>query len=291
MTKGLSLAEALAQVRGYTGLDLALGDIQLLHKILVMPRKDTAITTHLRKAGHPLGELQHLPEGENWWDKVHEDMLVAADGPYVEEQPGTHQSPVAHDRNAVIFWLEHRILPALIGQAAASATSDELGKAAPGQPEGPGVPASGKPGASGQGPLADAKKRRALENYAMDAAVAYYMARGWHVEDVHDTKKVLDLRLKNAASCKVLRVEVKGSSQAASHVEVTTAEVAMSRKEPCELFVLDKILYQDTGSEPDAYTCRGGRRRAGNWCADDKDLKSKTYEYHLAVDFGEADVP
>ena len=92
-----------------------------------MPRNDTAIVTHLRKAGHPLADLQHLPESENWWDKVHKDMLVAED-PYVEEQPGTHKSPVAHDRNAVIFWLEHKILPALTGEAATDAMSGEPGK-------------------------------------------------------------------------------------------------------------------------------------------------------------------
>lgn len=279
MTKALSPEEALAEVRGYTGLDLAADEIQSLHEILTVPRNDTAITAHLRKARHRLGDLQHLPEGENWWDKVHEDMLVADDDPYPHEQPGTHKSPVAHDRKAVIFWLEHKILPALTGEAAANATSDEPGTGAPGQPKGAGGP--------GQGPLADPKKRRALENYAMDAAVAYYRARGWHVERVNDTKKVLDLRIVHSVSGEVRRVEVKGSSQAASHVEVTKAEVARSREEACELFVLDKILYQDTGPGPDDYTCQGGRRRAGTWYADDKDLEPKTYDYHLGANFGE----
>lgn len=288
MTQALSPEEALTEVKGYTGLELAPGEIQSLHEILMVPRNDTAIVTHLRKAGHPLADLQHLPEGENWWDKVHEDMLVA-DDPYVEEQPGTHKSPVAHDRNAVIFWLEHKILPALTGEAAAGATSGEPGKAAHGQPKGAADLASGN-AASGQGPLADPKKRRALESYAMDAAAAYYRARGWHVERVHDTKKVLDLCLTHPASGEVRRVEVKGSSQAASHVEVTKAEVARSREEACELFVLDKILYQDAGPGPDDYTCQGGRRRAGDWYADEKDLKPKTYDYYLGDDFGEPDV-
>lgn len=290
MTPALSPEEALAEVRGYTGLELAPDEIQSLHQILTVPRNDTAIITHLRKAQHRLGELQHLQEGENWWDKVHEDMLVADDDPYVEEQPGTHKSPVAHDRNAVIFWLEHKILPVLTGKAAAGTTSGEPEKVAKGQPKGSGDPASGKPGVSGQGSLADPKKRRALESYAMDAASAYYRARGWHVERVNDTKKILDFRLVDPVSGEVRSVEVKGSSQAASHVEVTKAEVARSRKEVCELFVLDKILYQDTGPGPDDYVCQGGRRRAGNWCADDKDLEPKTYDYHLGDYFGEPDV-
>lgn len=290
MTQALSPEEALAEVRGYTGLELTLGEIQSLHEILTVPRNDTAIITHLRKAQHRLSDLQHLPEGENWWDKVHEDMLAADYDPYVEEQPGSHKSPVAHDRNAVIFWLEHKILSALTGEAAAGATSGEPEKVAQGQPKGAGDPASGKPGGWGQGPLADPKKRRALESYAMDAAAAYYRARGWHVEPVNDTKKVLDLRLVHPVSGEVRRVEVKGSSQAASHVEVTKAEVARSREEACELFVLDKILYQETGPGPDDYACQGGRRRAGDWCADDKDLEAKIYDYHVGDDFGEPDV-
>lgn len=84
-------------------------------------------------------------------------------------------------------------------------------------------------------------------------------------------------------------MEVKGSSQAASHVEVTRAEVARSREEACELFVLDKILYHETGPGPNDYACQGGRRRAGHWCADDKDLEPKAYDYHLGDDFGELD--
>jgi Fe2+ transport system protein FeoA len=290
MAKALSPEEALAEVKGYTGLDLTVGDIQSLYEILTVPRKDTAIISHLRKAEHQLSALQHLPDGENWWDKVHEDILAADDDAYVEEQPGTHKSPVPHDRNAVIFWLEHKILPALTGGAATPAASSDPGAEAHGHPNGPETSASGKPGASGQGPLADAKKRRALESYAMNSAAAYYRARGWDAEFVSDSKKVLDLRLVRHGSGEMRRVEVKGSSQAAIHVEVTRAEVAMSRKEACYLFVLDKIVYEDTGPGPDDYVCQGGRRRSGNWCADDEDLEPKTFDYHLAPDFGEADV-
>ena len=92
----------------------------------------------------------------------------------------------------------------------------------------------------------------------MDAAAAYYHARGWQVERVHETKKALDLRLTHSASGEVRRVEVKGSSQAASDVEVTKAEVARSRQEVCELFVLDKILYKDTVPGPMTIYVRAG---------------------------------
>jgi hypothetical protein len=70
---------------------------------------------------------------------------------------------------------------------------------------------------------------------------------------------------------------------------VTKAEVDCSRAEACELFVLDKIIYHDTGPGPDDYQCEGGRRRAGKWCADNNDLEPKTFDYQLAAGFGEAD--
>jgi hypothetical protein len=283
----MSPEEALAEVRGYTGVELTADEVCSLHEILTAPREDTQILHHLRRAGHRLGDLKHLPEGENWWDKVHQDVLAADDDPYVEEPAGSRKQHVAHDRNAVIFWLEHKILPALTGAAATGVTSGATSAEA--QQEGTGTPASGASGRSGQGPLADAKKRRALEEYAMDEATAYYRARGWDVKRVSDTKKALDLRIVHRVSGEERRVEVKGSSQDASHVEVTRAEVAISREEACELFVLDKILYQDTGEGADDYTLEGGRRRADKWRADDEDLEPKAYDYHLGADFGEAD--
>jgi hypothetical protein len=68
-----------------------------------------------------LGDLPHLPEGENWWDTVHADMLTA-DPPYVEQPSGSNKSPVPNDRDAVIFWLESRILPAPNADHPASGT-------------------------------------------------------------------------------------------------------------------------------------------------------------------------
>ncbi len=215
-------------------------------------------------------------------------MREAGDDPYEEEKPGTHKNPVAHDRRAVIFWLEHRILPALNGPDAASIgsgsqrgprTQEQLWK----EEESP----SGDGDSGGQGYMADAKKRRALELYAMEAAIRYYQDQ-WQVRRVSHTKKVLDLRIVHRVSGEVRHVEVKGSSQSADKVEVTKAEVEYSRKRNCELFVLDKIKYHDTGPGPDAYECRGGRRRVGRWCPDSNDLTPKTYDYALGADFGKA---
>jgi len=115
MTEPLSPEEALAKVRHYTDMDLAAEEIRSLHAILRgAPQSETQILRYLKKAGHRLGSQQKsLPNGQNWWDKVHGDMVAADDNPYVEEPDGNPQQRVAHDRNAVIFWLETRILPAL----------------------------------------------------------------------------------------------------------------------------------------------------------------------------------
>jgi len=287
MQKPLSSEAALAQVKSYTGLDLGADDIRSLYEILTVPRKDTAIFKYLKKAKHPLGvELEHLPEGKNWWDKVRNDIAKADDDPYPEEASGSPQHHVPHDRKAAIWWLGHWILPVLPGEGLTS--NGAPGSDAQSESKGVGEPAPAESTPSGQGALADAKKRRALDKHAMDAARDYYK-KEWHVEDVHQTKGVLDLRLIHRVSGEVLRVEVKGSSKEASTVEVTRWEVERSRKEACELFVLDKIEYQDTGQGPDDYTCQGGRCRRGQWCAEDKDLTAKTYDYALGADFGTVD--
>ena len=287
MQKPQSPEAALAQVKIYTGLDLDGDDIKALYDILTVKRNDTAIFKYLKKAQHPLGvELQHLPEGQNWWDKVRKDIASADDDPYPEEASGSPQHHVAHDRKAAIWWLDHWILPVLPeGGLPSSGTLESEVK---GQAKGLKKAVPGKSSASGQGPLADAKKRRALDKRAMDAAMHYYEGE-WHVEDVHQTKGVLDLHLVHRISGEELCVEVKGSSNEASTVEVTRWEVERSRREACELFVLDMIEYQDTGQGIDDYTCQGGRARRGNWCADNTDLTAKTYDYALGTHFGEVD--
>jgi Domain of unknown function (DUF3883) len=112
---------ALAEVTGYVGLVLSADDLRSLYEILTVPRLDTAILSHLKAAHHVLGELPHLPDGENWWDNVHADMLKA-DPPYVEQRSGSHKNPAPNDRNAVIFWLQSRILRALNADRAQGGT-------------------------------------------------------------------------------------------------------------------------------------------------------------------------
>jgi hypothetical protein len=112
ITDAPSADGVLEQVTGYVGLILSADDVRSLYEVLIAPRLDTAILSHLKAAHHVLGDLPHLPDGENWWEKIHADMLKA-DPPYIEQLSGSHKNPAPNDRNAVIFWLESLILPAL----------------------------------------------------------------------------------------------------------------------------------------------------------------------------------
>lgn len=122
MTDAPSPESALEEIRGYVGRVLSADEVRSLYEVLNVPRLDTAILSHLKAAHHVLGDLPHLPEGENWWDRVHADMLTA-DPPYIEQLSGSHKNPAPNDRNAVIFWLESRILPALNAAHASGGTT------------------------------------------------------------------------------------------------------------------------------------------------------------------------
>ena len=50
MRQPLSSEAAIAEVEGYTGLKLTAREIRSLYKILTVPRNDTAILAHLRRA-------------------------------------------------------------------------------------------------------------------------------------------------------------------------------------------------------------------------------------------------
>lgn len=127
MAEALSPEAARAEVTSYTGQSLTVDQIKSLRKVLAMPRDDSAIHSHLRKHGHPLGAL---PSETRWWLKVHKAMTGA--GIHHDQPPGTHSKPADNQRKAVLAWLELRILPALEGDPPASATPiDTVGAAAP----------------------------------------------------------------------------------------------------------------------------------------------------------------
>ncbi|HET6312781.1 MAG TPA: DUF3883 domain-containing protein [Chloroflexia bacterium] len=83
---------------------------------------------------------------------------------------------------------------------------------------------------SGQGYSVDPGTRRAIELHAMNFAIEYYIARGWHVEDVSATMSY-DLRCTQPTldDTDELHVEVKGTTSRGSGVLLTPNEVIHAR--------------------------------------------------------------
>ncbi len=158
--------------------------------------------------------------------------------------------------------------------------------AAPGSGERPSREGSTKTrrSARGAGYIADAVLRRALERHAVAQATAYYFRQGWRVKDVGSTESY-DLLLIDPTGGPDRHVEVKGSSQKASEVELTVAEVKHSRDDTvsCDLFVVDCIEYSPDGLG--GYTVWGGQQRVWpDWQAGDEALSPTRYRYTVPGD-------
>ena len=130
----------------------------------------------------------------------------------------------------------------------------------------------------GGGYIADAVVRSAIEWRAVYAAAEHYESQKYTVEYVGNTKPY-DLIVTRGGQER--RVEVKGSSGVAEHVELTYGEVDNSRDfSPVDLFVVDGIQFerrQDGSVEAYGGTARLWR----NWRAADSALKAIRYRYRL----------
>ncbi|WP_162242362.1 protein NO VEIN domain-containing protein [Nocardioides sp. Leaf307] len=130
------------------------------------------------------------------------------------------------------------------------------------------------------GYIADSAVRSAIEWRAVNLAVAAYEAAGYAV-DYTGASKPYDLAVEKGADRR--RVEVKGSSGAATTVELTNGEVNNSREPtPADLFVVDGIQWW---REPDGSVQADGGdvRWWKDWTAHDPDLKAIRFRYTLPV--------
>ncbi|MEV7288746.1 DUF3883 domain-containing protein [Streptomyces sp. NPDC093252] len=131
---------------------------------------------------------------------------------------------------------------------------------------------------TGTGFLSDPRKRKAVELHAEDLAAAHYEQRGWTVERVG---KPYDLRCVRARE--ELRVEVKGTTGAATSVELTANEVthALDSQHTVDLYVVSDISVVKQGS--DYVTSGGNVSHFQNWSPAEKDLRVTKYEYRLPL--------
>jgi hypothetical protein len=105
--------------------------------------------------------------------------------------------------------------------------------------------------------LLDSKLRKALENYAMEAAEPYFEAQGYEWEDRSKTCP-FDLLYRRGQD--VLHVEVKGTQTDGREIILTPVEVEFARRHEGQmaLFVLHSIQVAEAYDE---FVLGGGERQ------------------------------
>jgi Protein NO VEIN, C-terminal/EVE domain len=146
--------------------------------------------------------------------------------------------------------------------------------------------------AGGQGFGRSADANRAGELRAMEAAVVFFEAQGFRVEDTSATKPY-DLRVANAEE--VLTVEVKGTTGDGSKLILTDGEVRHARSNPgtCVLFILTQIELGPAASlgatdcSGTSIKATGGRTRLlWPWNLDADRLRATQYIYEVPAATG-----
>lgn len=128
----------------------------------------------------------------------------------------------------------------------------------------------------GAGYISDPKKRKTIEEHAEHLAIAHYEKQGWTVEKLG---KPYDLRCTRGTEER--HVEVKGTTGAATSVELTINEVlhARDKDNTVDLYVVSDIRV-DTHTDP--YTATGGTlSHYTDWEPAEEDLRPRKYEYRL----------
>ncbi len=130
---------------------------------------------------------------------------------------------------------------------------------------------------SRQGYAINAKQRRAIEQYAMQRAKAFYEEQGYHVDDVSETHSY-DL-LCQSANRRELHVEVKGTTSDGTQILLTPNEVKHAQVYPnVALFILSHIQVDPTNPEK----LHGGEYRCLDpWNIQEGTLSSLAYSYNL----------
>lgn len=136
-------------------------------------------------------------------------------------------------------------------------------------------------GATGrQGWLSDPVANKAVEMHAMALAARFFRAKGYEVDTEVHRYRPYDL-LCRKGSGQTLRVEVKGTTEAAESVMLTMGEVRSARagEAPTALFVVSEIQLSANGK---GWRTRGGK--AGwipRWIPAERHLEPTAYTYRL----------
>ncbi|MFE4533490.1 protein NO VEIN domain-containing protein [Streptomyces scopuliridis] len=131
----------------------------------------------------------------------------------------------------------------------------------------------------GSGFISDPKKRKAIELHAEDMAVAHYEQLGWTVERLG---KPYDLHCTRAGEER--RVEVKGTTGAATSVDLTINEVEHARipEHTVDLYVVSDIKVDVRSA--DYATSEGRVLHLRDWSPAEEDLRPRSFEYRLPLE-------
>jgi hypothetical protein len=127
-----------------------------------------------------------------------------------------------------------------------------------------------------QGFMLDSKLRKALEDYAMDAAKRYFTSHGYSVEDC---SKNHPYDLKCSKRKKLLYVEVKGTQTNGNGIFLTVGEVEHARSHKGQMAL---FLYHSIDVSENSKILSGGRRHLIEcWDIDQGILQPISYKYEL----------
>lgn len=129
--------------------------------------------------------------------------------------------------------------------------------------------------AKSQGFQLDSKLRKALEDYAMDAAKLHFSSLGYDVDD-HSKNHPYDLCCKRKKE--LLYVEVKGTQTKGEEIILTSGEVDFARRhrEQMALFVVHSIKVSDKKK-----LSNGTELPIVPWDVDQGTLRPMSYKYRL----------
>ncbi|WP_426497372.1 DUF3883 domain-containing protein [Streptomyces sp. D54] len=128
----------------------------------------------------------------------------------------------------------------------------------------------------GAGFISDPAKRKAIEVYAENMAIAHYEELGWTVERLG---KPYDLHCTRDGEER--RVEVKGTTGSAAQVLLTSNEVDHARNPQ---HTVDLYVVGDIRIEGEGHSASEGRvLHFKDWVPAEEDLKPRSFEYRLPL--------
>jgi hypothetical protein len=182
-----------------------------------------------------------------------------------------------NERQLAVFEIEKADFDLIVDKLGAQSASTSDASATSGVAEDEDdavVEALEKSHAKKQGFLLDSKLRKALEDYAMEAATRYFRSKGYDVED-HHKDHPYDLRCTKKKE--KLYVEVKGTQSNGESIILTSGEVEFARRQNGQmaLFVLHAIKVS-----PDGEVLSNGEKTVIlPWDVDQGCLKPISYWY------------